>query len=238
MTLTTRTRSLCVLVIVFVTGNSADAHNLFVLVKHQTDAPDHIEVIFEHSPRPGKGGYYQPLLKRGKTWIKKPSAKKETSLKLNEVTRNGKKLLHAVTETARPRSIIHSCKWGIYNGRLDYFHGKYLDVSTIEEAKRLTNAPTFPLDFVPSFRSDGLKLRVVFKGKAIANRTVWMWSPSGKQMTRKTDSSGIIRLIDPQPGVWSFATTHTQANLTGKFEGNSYNGVMHGTSFSMRWPIK
>ncbi len=237
MFLTARLRFVCVFVLAFAACNMAHGHNLFVLVKPQSNGPDRVEVIFEHSPRPGKGNYNKPLLDRGKTWIKKPNEEKKISLILKEVTKQGKKFLQTETNTKGPRLIVHSCKWGIYNGRLDYFHGKYLDVSSSEDAKTLANASKLPLDIVPTIQSGALTLKVLFKGKPLANTRIWIWSPTGKEMRKTTDEKGVVSLSKLQPGTWSFATVHTLKNLTGKFEGQSYRGVMHGTSFSLRWPI-
>ena len=47
----------------------ASAHNLYVLIEKQSGAADLVDVIFEHSPYPGKGTYNGPLIERGKTWV-------------------------------------------------------------------------------------------------------------------------------------------------------------------------
>ena len=53
---------ICVAMILFTACRSADAHNLFVLIETQPNGQDLVDIIFEHSPYPGKGTYNQPLL--------------------------------------------------------------------------------------------------------------------------------------------------------------------------------
>ena len=132
--------------------DTADAHNLFVMVEHQSDGPDSIDVIFEHSPYPGKGVYNKPLLDRGNTWIQRPNEEEVVSLSLKEVTRLGKKFLQTETKTESPRAVVHSCKWGVYKGRLDYFYGKYLDVSSAEQVSRSGAHPEAPARYLSGNR--------------------------------------------------------------------------------------
>ncbi len=222
---------------VFAICDVADAHNLFVIVEHRSDGPDCIDVIFEHSPYPGKGVYNQPLLDRGDTWIQGLNEKAVT-LRLNEVTRLGKKFLQAETTTKSPRAIVHSCQWGVYKGRLDYFYGKYLDVSSAEQLSRLTRTPKLPLDISPVVESNKVDITVFFRDKRLAKAAVWIWTPDDKETKLTTDADGTVALKRLIPGVYSFATIHVLNEPAGKFEGEAYKGVMHGTTCSFRWPLK
>jgi hypothetical protein len=216
----------------------ANAHNLFVMIEGQSDGPDLIDVIFEHSPYPGKGTYNKPLLDRGKTWIQQAGAQKMISVSLKEVTRLGKKFLQTKTETEGPRAIVHSCKWGVYHGRLDYFHGKYLDVSSVQQLDRLARTPELPLDISPAVQSDKVTITVFFKDKPLANATAWIWMPGGKEMKQTTDAAGKITISNLAPGTYAFATIHVLEDPSGEFEGERFQGVMHGTTCSFRWPIR
>jgi hypothetical protein len=216
----------------------ATAHNLFVMVEPRIDGPDSVDVIFEHSPYPGTGTYNQPLLDRGATWIQRPSEQRVMSLSLQEVTRLGKKFLQAETETDSPRAVVHSCKWGVYKGRLDYFHGKYLDVSSAEQLSRLARTPKLPLDISPAIESGEVKITVFFKDKPLAKTAVWRWTPGGKETKLLTDADGTITVESLAPGIHSFAALHILEDPSGEFEGEPYKGVMHGTTCSFRWPIQ
>lgn len=217
---------------------TVQAHNLFVLIEPQKDGPDLVDVIFEHSPYPGKGTYNQPHLDRGKTWVQPLGSKEKTTLKLAEQSRLGKKFLQTEAGTKGPRAIIHSCKWGVYKGRLDYFHGKYLDVMSKDEAAKFARTPELPLDLVPSFEGGSLKIAVQFHDKPLATTRVSIWPPGGKETKQTTDAGGVITVSNPKKGTWSFSAVHTLKDRSGEFDGEPYKGVMHGTTVSLKLPLK
>ena len=238
MSMTPRSQVLCICLAAIAICGTADAHNLFVMVEHRSAGPDSIDVIFEHSPYPGKGTYNKPLLDRGHTWIQRLNEEELVPLSLNEVSRLGKKFLQAETTTESPRAVVHSCKWGVYKGRLDYFHGKYLDVSSAEQFSRLARTPKLPLDISPAIESGEVKITVFFKDKPLAKTAVWRWTPGGKETKLTTDADGTITVESLAPGTHSFAALHILEDPSGEFEGEPYQGVMHGTTCSFRWPIK
>ncbi len=216
----------------------AFAHNLFVLIEKQENGPDKVDVIFEHSPYPGKGTYNQPLLDRGKTWIKELGNSEATSLTLKETDRLGKKFLQTETTTKRPRVALHSCEWGVYNGRLDYFHGKYLDASSPENLSELARTPELPLDFVITPSEEGLSVRVLFEGKPLANKKVWIWMPGANETTKTTDAEGNLAITNMKEGLYCFAAAHQVDGPKGTFDGKAYEGLMHGSTVNLRWPLK
>ena len=83
------------------------------------------------------------------------------------MTRLGKKFLQAETTTEGPRAVVHSCKWGVYKGRLDYFYGKYLDVSSVRQFSRLARTPKLPLDISPAIHTGEVKITVFFKDNTL-----------------------------------------------------------------------
>ncbi len=215
----------------------ASAHNLYVLIEEQSDSADLVDVIFEHSPYPGKGTYNGPLIERGKTWVASLDGKTKSLPKLEEKRRLGKKFLQTRTETEGPRAIIHSCKWGVYKGRLDYFHGKYLDVDSPEQLERLSVTETLPLDLVPKIDGSAFEVAVVKDGQPVANDKIWIWSPDGKETCKATDDQGRLRIEKPLDGTYSLAAIHTDPEPEGDFQGESYKGVMHGTTVTFRLPL-
>ena len=215
----------------------ASAHNLYVLVEEQSDSTDLVDVIFEHSPYPGKGTYNAPLIERGKTWVASPDGKTVALATLQEKRRLGKKFLQTQTDLKGPRAIIHSCQWGVYKGRLDYFHGKYLDVKNAEQLDRLAVTKALPLDLVPKLNAGALEVAVIKDGQPVANGKIWIWSPDGKETRQPTDDDGRFRIEKPLQGTYSFAAIHTDPDPDGEFQGESYKGVMHGTTVSLRLPL-
>jgi hypothetical protein len=224
------------ILIVFV--DLAAAHNLFIHVEKQLDGPDLIDVFFEHAPYPGKGEYNGPILERGQTWVRTPDAEQPIPHQVAEITRRGKVFLQGETRTQSPRAIEHSCKWGIYHGRLDYFYGKYLDVQTAQQVKRLGRASRLPLDLVPQPETDTFRVRVLWRGEPRGDLTVYVWPPGGGEQKLRTDAEGIVTLPDAKPGLYAFATVLTLEDEKGEFDGQAYDGVMHGVTLTMPWPLK
>ena len=215
----------------------ASAHNLYVLIEQQSGSADLVDVIFEHSPYPGKGTYNGPLIERGKTWVTPLEGKTVDLAKLKEKRRLGKRFLQTQTESNGPRAIIHSCKWGVYKGRLDYFHGKYLDVQNAQQLDRLAVTETLPLDLVPKIVGGALQVAVIKDGQPVTGGKIWIWSPDGKETQHPTDDQGRFRIEKPLDGTYSFAALHTDPKPTGDFNGEAYEGVMHGTTVSLRLPL-
>jgi hypothetical protein len=126
----------------------------------------------------------------------------------------------------------------VYKGRLDFFHGKYLDVSSAEEVSRLSRTRKLPLDISPAIKSGEVTITVFFENKPLAKTVVWIWAPNGKETKPTTDADGTITLKNLAPGIYSFAAIHNLEDPAGEFQGEPYKGVMHGTTCSFRWPIK
>jgi hypothetical protein len=232
-------RSAVLLSVIFFTTSTpiASAHNLYVLIEKQPGSTDLVDVIFEHSPYPGKGTYNGPLIERGKTWVMAVDGTTKSLPKLDEKQRLGKKFLQTRTQSEEPRAIIHSCQWGVYKGRLDYFHGKYLDVVSPEQLDRLAVTETLPLDLVPRIDGSALEVVVLKDGQPVANGKIWIWSPNGQESQEPTDDQGRLRIEKPLDGTYSFAAIHTNPEPEGEFEGESYKGVMHGTTVTIRLPL-
>ncbi len=219
-------------------GHSASAHNLFVLMKNSSDENPQFDVIFEHAPRPGDGAYNQPLLERGVTWVEPLGQQESVSLELEEVERNGKKFLRTEMKHEGPFAVLHSCKWGVYHGRLDYFHGKYIHANSMKSLGRLARNPKLPLDIAPTLDSERVKMTVFFEGKPLADTRVWVWSPEKESKKQTTDSTGTITIEPSGSGIYSASTIHILEEPAGEFEGEPYRGVMHGTTCSFRFPIE
>lgn len=216
---------------------TASAHNLYVLVEKQPAGADKVDVIFEHSPYPGKGTYNEPLIKRGRTWVVSLDGKTLPLATVKETKRLGKKFLQTQTDSEGPRAVVHSCEWGVYKGRMDYFHGKYLDVENVEQLNRLSVTKELPLDIVAEIEDGALVLGVVKDGKPVAGGKIWVWTPNGKETRHVTDDEGRFRIEKPLQGTYSFAALHVAPKPTGEFQGEAFEGIMHGTTLSLRLPL-
>jgi hypothetical protein len=229
--------SFMVLAVAVLSGNMAAAHNLFVRVERQSDGPDRINVIFEHAPFPGNGQHNGPIIERGRTWVRTADGEKPAPHKLSEITRRSTKFLQGETNTSAPRAIEHSCLWGIYHGQLDYFHGKYLDVTTADQARQLGRATDLPLDLVPQATGDTLAVQVLWQGKPQGGVTVHVWPPGGRERKYRANDAGLVTLPKATSGTYSFSTVLRFPDEKGEFAGQSYQGLMHGVTLTIPWPL-
>lgn len=237
MLLRTRLVALLALTGLFV-GGAARGHNLFVLLERSADGPEKVNVIFEHFPYPGNGGYNQPHLERGTIWVQPLGSKSKLPLRLSKATRLKKKYMQATVTGETPRAIVHTCKWGVYKGRLDFFHGKYLDAATSAQLAKMARTPELPLDLAPAKENDALTVRALFKNKPLAKTRIWIWAPGSKERSTRADARGVVTIKNPKKGTYSFAVLHTLKDPSGTFDGKDYKGVMHGTTCSLRWPVR
>ena len=208
-----RIHLLCFVAVAVVACSSAKAHNLFVLLEPNSGGPDRVDVIFEHSPYPGKGTYNQPHLERGRTWVRQLDAEQKAPLELKEATRLGKKFLQTETDTTGPRVVVHSMQVGhLQWPTWTFFHGKYLDASSAEHVKALSRTPRTAARHGPRRgRPGALTVTVLFDSAA---RWPTPRSRSGRQAGRRRSKrrmqTGAIELDNLSPGTYSFGTAHTQ----------------------------
>lgn len=219
-------------------SNVSTAHNLWLLVEPNDEGEDEIRLFFEHSPEPGTGEYNEPIAMRGRTWIRTQETAAPLAVNLEEVVRDGKKFHVGNTSTTSPRSVEHSCLWGVYGGRLDRFYGKYIDARTGEELNALARAERLSLDLVPQIADEQLEIQLLWQGEALPNRTIFVWTPEGEVLQIRTDQSGKAVAACDQEGLYFFTTVFFVDDVTGSFEGENFDGKMYGTTLTLRWPLE
>ena len=105
--------------------------------------------------------------------------------------------------------------------------------------KRVARCRELPLDLVPAIYDGSLSITALFQGKPVANQRISIWPPQGKSFSKKTDAKRRFSKLDKLvAGQYSFATYHTLKDASGKFEGKPYKGMMHGSSCTIRWPLR
>ena len=82
-----------------------------------------------------------------------------------------------------------------------------------------------------------MEVAVIKDGQPVTGGKIWVWSPDGKESQHPTDDRGRFRIEKPLDGTYSFAALHTDPKPTGDFQGDAYEGIMHGTTVSLRLPL-
>ena len=213
-------------------ATAVSAHSLWVFA----DA-EQIDVIFEHAMQPGEGGYNRDILANGNTWVRRPGSDRRAPVELRETGPEGRRHLVGRSGVASPRVIEHECLFGIYNGRLDYFYGKFLDVRSVSELEALAVSEEHPIDIVPSSEGKGLSVRVLWHGKPLANHRIAVMRPDGSEEKLRTDESGRLDYEPSQAGRYGFWSVLVNDETEGEHEGEPYNGTMHAATMSLVWPL-
>lgn len=214
------------------------AHNMFVRTEAVEEGPDRVEVIFEHAPRAGKGGYYDPILARGKTFVRTLDDSARHEVRLERVEKDGIEMLRGTTNVGTPRAVEHTCLWGVYHGRLDYFHGKRLDVATMQEADKLGRSEVIPLDLVPLEAGEKLRVQVLWQGEPHQDAAIFAWTPKGKELKTRPDERGVVEIDVQEPGTYAVSAIATFDGERGRFEEKPYDGLMHGTTLALPCPLQ
>jgi hypothetical protein len=91
---------------------------------------------------------------------------------------------------------------------------------------------------VPKVQDGKLSVQAVWQGKPRGKVTVHVWPPGGREKRLQADEEGIVTIAKPAKGVYAFSTVVRFPEETGQFQGQAYQGVMHGVTLSMPWPLE
>lgn len=163
---------------------------------------------------------------------------KASPVSLSEVREAGARLLEGSTQTTGARVIEHSCLFGIYRGRLDFFYGKYLDIETSGQLEALGRAPEFLLDIVPRLNQMMLKLNVLWKGESLQSYRFGVVTPAEQEISLQADREGIVTFRPTEPGIYGFWVIRLDDGVAGEYQGEQYSGTMHGSTLSLPWPLQ
>jgi hypothetical protein len=221
--------------------SGASAHYLWVTIDKKAGDNGTTNVYFEGGPSAGDGQYLDPFVKAGKTWIRTVEHLKPKLLKIKEVTNPKQRWLSAALPRGGPRSIDSYGKWGVYRyGQTDvllHYYARMLDVDTHEDLHELARAEQMKLDIVPHDHEEEMELTILWKGKAVANRTVYIRGPKRFQKNLKTNKMGVVEFKPEGPGRYTFRTS-VEENKSGKEGDKEYSLIRHNGTLIMTLPLK
>ncbi len=218
--------------------SQALGHYLWVAVDAQSGTAG---IYFEEGPAPGDGGYLDPFIQRGKTWIRSVDEKEPTALKTVEMKRSGKRWLSARLPRPAPRSVDSYGKWGVYRyGQTDvllYYYARHLDVRSPEELRKLERAKHLELDIVASASKGAIELLVLWKGKPAPGRSVSLRGPKGLRKNLRTGEDGRTRFKPATEGRYTARTNVEEKDRAGTFDGKEYQMVRHHATLTLDLPL-
>lgn len=213
-------------------ASSLAAHNLWVTAEGGT-----VRLVFEHAMEPGAGDYNDDIVSCGKLWARKADGRR-TEIAFHKAGAGEKTYLEGqTTVTDAPRSLEFSCVFGIYKGRMDYFYGRFLDVSSSDAIGRLAEPDEHPIVIRPSVADGALTLEVVWQGKTLPRHRIAVVAPDGKEQRLETDGEGKLVVHPDAQGVWGFYAVRLDDEIQGEYKGEPYEGDMYATTLAIEWPL-
>jgi len=217
------------------------AHYLWVMVDSAVAERANVNVVFEEAPNAGDGKYLDPIVERGKTWIRTLDSETSRDLNMTETHREGKRWLMAPLAEPAPWSIESQVEWGVYRyGKTDallYYYAKYLRVQDHDDLHELGHSDRLDLDIVPHDAGETLELQVIWRKKAAVGSRVFIHGPKGFRKTLTTDAAGKVMFQPTADGRYRFRTSVVEPEASGEYHGKTYQQIRHNATLIMRLPI-
>ena len=212
------------------------AHNLWVVGDAKKNGDGSVHLYFEHHVGPGDGGFIGPILKNGKTWLNIPDSSARL-IELNEITEDSLKYLGGSTGKIKPPfSIDHKSLYGIYHGRLDFFYGRYIQVTQMKELSEFAESPHLPFQIVPEWKQGKLSLRVKLFSNPYPRAKVYLLSPDGTEKEFIANSKGELVIPGKIAGTYHFASYAFEHDAAGVFNTDAFKGIMYGSTLTLQLP--
>ena len=217
-------------------ANVASAHYLWVVV----DGKNQANIYFEGGPAPGDGHYLDPVIKRGKTWVRTGGSKAKL-IKTVEVKQPKKRWLRGTVTGDTPRSVDSNFTFGTYNYNkvptLLHYYARHLTLKKRNELESIAKAPHLEFCIVPRVDGDKIVARVLFKGKPAKKVQLKVYG-GGLKINSKTDDQGELIFEPKKPGMLRLHAYLIFKGKSGEFDGNKYKDVRHHSTLLVRMPKK
>lgn len=226
---------LLILSLLLLFSSSIYGHNLWLVGDANNNGDGTYHLYFEHHIGPGDGAYLGPIEKRGKTWLVKPQGE-AVPMAMQMVKENDTKYLAGSSgkKVLDSYSIDHTSLYGLYHGRLDFFHGRYIEATSRESLAALSQSSNLPVQIVPVWTDAGLLLKVMYFSNPRPKASLTLFKKDGSEETVKANNKGEVLLGKVMPGTY-FVSTHIIENEpAGAFENQAYKGIMHGATLTIK----
>jgi len=220
---------------------TASGHYLWVTVDDKVGNQGTVNVYFEHAAAAGDGEYLDRFAKNGKTWIRTITDPKPKLIPMKDISKDKLRWLTAPLSAGAPRSIDSYCKFGVYRyGKTDvllHYNARNIQVDSHDDLHELGRAEQLDLDIVPHDVGDDMVLTVLWKGKPVADRVVYVRGPKNFAENPKTDAKGRVRFPIKDAGKYVFRTD-VEESTAGQDDGKDYSLIRHHVTMIMMLPLK
>lgn len=236
-------QTLTFLSVITLCAASSSAHYLWVTVEKQNGESDTAKIYFEEGPGVGDGHYLDPIFQSNKTWLRTVEQPEPESIAVKDIKVEDKnrRWLQATLPQAAPRSVDVYGKFGVYRyGTTDvllHYYARVLDIDTHEDLHELDRAWNMALDIVPHDFGPRMTLTVLWHGKPVAERMVFIRGPKGFRKNIKTDEDGQVTFDIEATGQFTFRT-NVEEDKQGQDGGKDYALIRHHATLLMRLPFQ
>jgi len=222
--------------LITLSANVSTAHNLWIVGDVENKNAGGVHLYFEHHVGPGDGSYTGPIAERGKTWVRTPQGE-STPITMKVVQeKNTKYLVGDAGISSGPYGVDHTSLYGVYHGRLDFFHGRYIKVTDRKSLADLAESPHLPFQLVPVWTPKGLLVRVVYFSQPYPRAKVMLVSADGTEKELKANNKGELLVPINKSGKYHLSSLAFETEAAGAFEYKAYKGIMHGTTLTIQLP--
>ncbi len=216
------------------------AHYLWVAVGKDTDDGNVANIYFEEAPAPGDGHYLDHFLGTSDVWVRTLQDPSPEPMKASEVKEDENRWMRVPLPEADESSIDSYGKFGVYEyGEtkvLLHYYARNLKVSSHDTIHELGQAEQMDLDLVPHDVGQQLELKLLWKGKPVPERMIFVRGPKGYRKNIETDAKGRILLEIGDSGKYSFRSS-LEEPTPGEEKGEAYALIRHNITLLMNLPF-
>ncbi len=215
---------------------TANAHYLWISVDREPAESAGTNIYFEESPQPGDGSYMDHFLGKSDVWIRTIEEPDPAPIQAEEVKQGNKRWMRVALPMAGEYSVDAYGKFGVYaygqTKVLLHYYARSLSVTSHDAMHELGRAEQMELDLVPHDVGNQFEFTLLWKGKPVEDRMVFVRGDKGFRKNIKTDASGRIKLERPATGTLTLRSS-VEFPTPGMDDGESYERIRHNITLVM-----
>ncbi|HBE67007.1 MAG TPA: hypothetical protein DDW52_02555 [Planctomycetaceae bacterium] len=210
--------------------SGANAHYLWISVDRSAGEWKGTNIYFEESAKPGDGFYMDHFLGKSDVWVRTIEEPLPKPIQAEEVKTGDKRWMRVPLPESDEYSVDAYGKFGVYEYGtkkvLLHYYARNLSVNSHDAMHELGHAEQMKLDLVPHDEGGKIEFTLMWKGKPVADRMVFVRGPDGLRKTVKTNDKGTIELKRPSKGSLTLRSS-VEFPTRGNENGEAYEAIRH-----------
>ncbi|QEF99285.1 Nickel uptake substrate-specific transmembrane region [Stieleria maiorica] len=215
---------------------TVNAHYLWISVDRNPGDQSGTNIYFEEAPKPGDGSYLDHFLGKSDVWVRTIDRPAPDAVQAEEVKQGDNRWMRVALPTSDEYSVDAYGKFGVYQyGQtkvLLHYYARNLAVRSHDAMHELGRAEQMKLDLVPHDVGNRYEFTLLWQGKPVPDRMVFVRGPKGFRKNIKTDANGQIELERPSSGTLTLRSS-VEVPTPGEEDGEAYELVRHNITLVM-----